>query len=287
MEIEKLKYVILNMYLSALLLCAVCWPVVFWTGDNIINIGLPVFFATGILSVYNFVRQTMFLSKHLNYQKSKKRYLYDTIAYSCCIGFAPIIGMIELANNFKSWQIAAFLSLKIYYIFFVAVTMVMLMSSAHRLNKIWVKATDAEEPESGMRESERSHISVYSLWGTFLASIGSIAILFVGVGNLLYYFLCLPTLVVSFFLFFIYFIQGVKNDYFNHIKLWGLTIGLLCIVTLAVISHIFTHASTVVEYEKLRVEFEIYTFVILLDIILMIASFIIFYRNDSSKENKS
>lgn len=34
-ETEKLKYAVINMHFSALLLCAVCWPVVFWTDENI------------------------------------------------------------------------------------------------------------------------------------------------------------------------------------------------------------------------------------------------------------
>lgn len=286
-ELEKLKYAVINMHLSALLLCAVCWPVVFWTDENILNMGIPMFFATGILSVYNFVRQTIFLSRHPNYQKSKNRFLYDTISYLCCIGFAVIIGLFELFNNFKSWQIAAFLSLKIHFVLFVAVTMVILMSSAHRLNKIWEKFTKAEEPEMYMKESERSHIRVYPLWGTLMAGIGSITILFVGVGNILYYFLSLPILISSLILFLIYFIQGVSRNYFKQIKLWKVIIGSLCIVALILISHFFTHASTIVEYEKIKVEFEIYTFVILIDIILIIASFIIFYCNGSSKTRNS
>lgn len=286
-ELEKLKYAVLNMYFSALLLCAVCWPVVFWTDENILNMGIPMFFATGILSVYNFVRQTIFLSRHPNYQKSKNRFLYDTISYLCCIGFAVIIGLVELFNNFKSWQIAAILSLKIYYVLFVAVTMVILMSSAHRLNKIWEKFMKSEEPELYMKESERSHIRVYPLWGTFMAGIGSITILFVGVGNILYYFLPLPILISSLILFLIYFIQGVRRNYFKQIKLWKVIIGSLCIVVLILISHFFTHASTIVEYEKINVEFEIYTFVILIDIILIIASFIIFYRIGSTKTRNS
>lgn len=286
-ELEKLKYAVLNMHFSALLLCAVCWPVVFWTDENILNMGIPIFFATGILSVYNFVRQTIFLSRHPNYQKSKNRFLYDTISYLCCIGFAVIIGLVELFNNFKSWQIAAFLILKIYYVLFVAVTMVILMSSAHRLNKIWEKFAKAEEPELYMKESEKSHTSVYPLGGTFMAGIGSITILFVGVGNILYYFLSLPILISSFILFLIYFIQGVKRNYFKQIKLWKVIIGSLCIVALLLISHFFTHASTIVEYEKINVEFEIYTFVILIDILLIIASFILFYRNGSTKTRNS
>lgn len=275
LEIEKLKYAVINMHLSALFLCAVCWPVIFWSEENIFNLGLPVFFVTGGLSVYNFVRQTIFLSRHPSYQKSKKAFLCDTIAYSCCIVLAPITGVVELFNNFKSWQIVVFLSLKMYYVLFVGVTMVMLMGAAHRLNKIWVKAAKGEDHEP---EREGRSVSVYSLWGTWMVGIGSIAILFVGLGNILYYLLCLPAFIVSAILFAIYFIRGAGRE----TKVWKTVIALLCIGTLVTISHIFTHASTVVDYDKIRLDFEIYTLVIVLDVVLMIASFVLFYRKDTT-----
>lgn len=281
-ETEKLKYAVINMHFSALLLCAVCWPVVFWTDENILKMGIPLLLSTGILSVYNFVRQTVFLSRYPHYRKSKKRFLFDTVAYSCCVCLAPIVGSVELFHRFYSWQIAAFLSLKLYYVLFVAVTMSILMDSAHRLNKIWVKAAKAEEAERDTRESERGE-RVYALWGTFFVGTGSIAVLFVGVGNLLYCFFCLPILVASAVFFFLYFIQGARSGYFGQIKLWKPIVGTLCAVTLAVVSHLFTHASTVVEYEKINVAFEIYTFVILPDILLLAAAFLLFYRNAPMK----
>lgn len=278
-ELKKLKYAVINMHLSALLLCAVCWPVVFWTDENILNMGIPMFFAAGILSVYNFVRQTIFLSRHPNYQKSKNRFLYDTISYLCCIGLAVIIGLVELFNNFKSWQIAVFLSFKIYYVLFVAVTMGILMSSAHRLNKIWSNRINAQGDEYCFNECAKDNLNTLALWGTLMAGLGSVATLFVGVLNILYYLICLPPLAVSLVLFVIYLIKWAKGGLFKQIKLWKIVAALLCVAVMVIISNTFTQSSTTVEYQKTNVEVEVYTFVILLDVICIISALVIFYRS--------
>lgn len=274
-ELEKLKYAVINMHISALLLCAVCWPVIFWAWDNLIfDIALIV--STGTICLYNFVRQIIFLSQHPDYVKSKKRFLYECISVACCFLFAVIIAIIQLYNHFKSFEIAVFWIIKAYYVLFVLLTFIVLMSSADRMIKILSKVEKGESFEV----KSVNNPNIYSLFGTLLSGISSILVLFSGINNFIYYSLSLPLLIAAVILFLFYILKRGESGFVKQQKKYRDIIGSVCLVISVVLSHIFTCSIVTVEYDKVIIEPNIYTFVLLAVIVLNILALICFWRKN-------
>ena len=270
------------MHVSALLLCAACWPVIFWARDNL-NFDIALIVTTGTICLYNFVRQTIFLSKHQNYVKSKKRFLLESISVACCFIFAAVIAAVQLCNHFKSFAIAAFWIIKVYYVLYVFLTFIALISSADRMMKILTKAEKGELWEI----ETTNNLSIFSLVGAFLSGASSMTILCSGVNNFVFYFLSLP-LSVSAVIAFLFYIMNVKKmGFINHQTKYRDITGFACLIISITLSCVFTCAKVSVEYDKVTVEPNIYTFVLLAVIVLNISAFICFFRkNKDEKANK-
>ncbi len=242
-ELEKLKRLVLNMHISALLLCAACWPVIFWAWDNL-NFDIVLIVITGTICLYNFVRQTIFLSKNPNYVKSKKRFIFECISVACCFIFAVVIAVVQLCNHFKSFGIAAFWIVKVYYVLYVFLTFFALISSADRMMKILAKAEKGEPWEI----ETKNNSSIFSLMGAFLFGASSVTILCSGVNNFVFYFLSLPLSVSAVIVFLFYIMNERKMGFINRQKKYRDIIGFACLIISIALSYVFTCAKVTVEY---------------------------------------
>ena len=272
------------MHISALLLCAVCWPTIFWAEDNVFKLGFPIFLATGICAVYCFIRQTFFLYQYPKYRKSKRRFFFETISFSACIILAVIIGIIELTTDLKSVSLVVYFIFKIYYVIYVTVTMCVMMSSAHRLSLVWKRESDSSMEL--LEQTDTKNINHYGICATIIICFANVSVLLAGIGNVLFFALSLPFyicgFIVSIIFIFIFFRKGyVKIFKLPRILLWGLSE-----VVSIIICNVFTLGKTIIDESSIKIEFEMYTFVLIPCLILAIVSLILLGRMKVKEDDK-
>ena len=136
-EYNWLLYTNLSQYFCFVLFPADCVLFIIFgyhiLGITILEVALLLF------NIVNFIIRTIFLVKFPHYNKSKKRFLFETISYSACIIFAVATAFLVKYDG-RVWS---YYFLNIYiqpaFIIFTFVVLWRFAQTAHRIGKIFAE----------------------------------------------------------------------------------------------------------------------------------------------------
>lgn len=135
-EYNWLTYTILSQYFCFILFPAVCFVFIIF-GYHILPVVILEFVLLLLVGI-PFILRTIFLVKYPKYNKSKKRFLFETISYCACIAFAIGTGfLVEFDGHVWSYY---FLNIYIQpaFIIYTLVVLGFLASTAKRISKIYL-----------------------------------------------------------------------------------------------------------------------------------------------------
>ena len=202
--------------------------------------------------------------------------------------FAIVISLVSVFCEFLPNEIVYILVIKIYYSVGAFVIMCFLLGTAQRMGAIW--GLEKKNFENGndtsfyavnvlalpIDRSRRLKIAKSGIFTTLLALVGNLVVQIVGLGNILYYLLGLPMLLL--FLFFAGRTVVLNKIYknMNVSKILPFMIILISYAVMIVLAHVFTKSVLTVNEETFLLAYDLNTIVVLVSLALSVFPFVFF-----------